>query len=110
MSKGISAELTALGDIVKAAGLPEDVQHTVLWCLEQLPALCQEFRDTYENRFGERIVSLEKGAVTKLRMHAPELAQQMLDRLQPLHEGLGLPPLEVKPARVPRTRSKKKVA
>jgi hypothetical protein len=98
----LKAEFTEMVSLVKTASLPEECQHSVVWCLGQLPGLYGKLCQTYESRYGEEIVRLEQGMLRKLVEKpalSPEtrkIADALTDRLHHLHERLGLPGLEPK--------------
>jgi hypothetical protein len=43
MGEALRDQMAALGDEVRAAALPDDCQHTALWCVGQLPALYAQY-------------------------------------------------------------------
>ena len=47
MTEGLRAELAGITSLVKTANMPGDTSHTVVWCLEQLPALYAKFCQTH---------------------------------------------------------------
>ena len=102
-------ELTAIGQAVQSADLSVPARDTALWCLEQLPRLCQEFQKTYESRYWDEILRREQGMMAELAGLDPEVTAGVLERLRTLHERLGLPQFAVKPQPVVRTRKSKAV-
>jgi hypothetical protein len=112
MTETLQAELAGITTLVKAATIPSDASHTVVWCLEQLPKLYAKFYQTRESRYGDEILRLEQGILGELAkspLPAPNvrgLGQVVLERLRHLHEHFGLPGLDFKvlPAARPRSR------
>jgi hypothetical protein len=113
MDEAAQAHLAALKDEVRAAGLSEAGQHTALWCLGQLLPQYAQYRQTRESRYGEEIVRLVRGllkGITEGPSDGPSvqhLARRILDRLEILHEQLGLPGLGL-PAPKPSPRRSRK--
>ncbi len=108
MTEAFRAEVAGITSLVEAASLAGDVQDTVVWCLGQLPALYDQFCQTYESRYAEEILRLEQGVLGKLaetRRSSP-VGDAVLDRLRLLHECFGLPGLgsRLPPALRPRSR------
>ena len=58
MADALQVQLEALMDEVRAASIPSDSKHTVLWCLESLPTLYAKFCQTSESRYGHEITAL----------------------------------------------------
>ena len=112
MTEALRGELAGITSLVKAANMPGDTSHTVVWCLEQLPALYAKFCQTHESRYADEILRLEKAVVGELA-EAPALpegqavGEAVLDRFRLLNERFGLPGLDMPPPRIPRPRSKK---
>ena len=112
MADELDARLGVLVNEVRAAAIPSDGKHTVLWCLEQLPNLYARFRQTSESRYGHEITRLVKAVFKELLQckpnspHAEQLAASIASRLRLLHEQLGLPELNVESPRgsAPRSR------
>jgi hypothetical protein len=115
MDEAAQAHLAALEDEVRGAALPEGVRHTALWCLGQLLARYAQYRQTRESRYGEEITRLVRGllkGITESPGGGPprqQLATRILDRLQILHEQLGLPGLGL-PAPSPSPRRSRKAS
>jgi hypothetical protein len=113
MDEALQAHLTTLRQEVQTAALPEAAQQTILWCLRQLPALYTKFRLSSESRYGDEIARLVQGMVKGLvecRPVCPEAQQLAADipqRLQVLHEQAGLPDLHLKAPRAASSRSRK---
>ena len=105
MANALEAQLGALGDEVRAAAIPSDGKHTVLWCLEQLPTLYGKLRQTSESRYGDEITRLVQAVFKELLQRKPisakaqELAATIANGLRLLHEQLGLPELNVQSPR-----------
>ncbi len=110
----VRVELDEIGNLVKAANIPEDDRRMAAWCLQKLPALCQAFRDTYESRYADEITRLERGLVMRFTeqpastaAESRELANSLTTRFQSLHEQLGLPQFQPVKQRTVTTRAKK---
>ena len=108
MTKAFRSEIAGITSLVEAATLASDARHTVAWCLGQLPALYDQFCQTYESRYAEEILRLEQGVLGKLaETRCSSVRQALLDRLRLLHERFGLPALDFRlPPALPR-RSRK---
>jgi hypothetical protein len=105
-------ELAKLRTQVVRAKLVADTEHSVLWCLDQLPKLYAEFCRTYESRFGDSILRLAQGvlknlAETSLGTGAARVGDALVVQLGSLHERLGLAPLALKLAAPASDRKKK---
>ena len=106
------AQLGALADEVRAASIPSDSKHTVLWCLESLPTLYAKFCQTSESRYGHEITRLVQAVFKELLQRKPvspeaqQLAASIANGLRLLHEQLGLPEVNVQSSRAsaPRLR------
>jgi hypothetical protein len=113
MGEALRDQLAALGDEVQAAALPDDCQHTALWCVGQLPALYAQYCLTSESRYGEEITRLVRGVLKELARNqkvwpgAAKLAADVTDRLRLLHQEFGLPGLNLKPLGAPPPCSRK---
>lgn len=113
MDETAQAHLDALKDEVGAAALSEDGKHTALWCLGRLLPQYAPYRQTSESRYGEEITRLVRGllkVITEDPGGGPSVqhvATRILDRLQVLHEQLGLPRLAL-PAPKPSSRRSRK--
>ena len=112
MADILQAQLEALADEVRAAAIPSDGKQTVLWCLEPLPTLYAQFRQTSESRYGHEITRRVQAVFKELFQCKPicpealQLAANIANRLRLLHEQLGLPELNVQSPRgsAPRSR------
>lgn len=112
MADVLQVQLESLADEVRAAAIPGDGKQTVLWCLEPLPTLYAQFRQTSEGRFGQEITRRVQAAFKELLQAKPicpeaqQLAASIAARLRLLHEQLGLPELSVQLPRrsAPRAR------
>src|SRR5262245_44462600 len=104
MDEAFEAQLTALGNEVKAAVIPDGCKQTAAWCFGQLPKLYVQFRQTNESRYVDAITHLVQGAVNALAAcpQAQQLTTNMAARFQLLHEQHGLPALSLKPAKTSR--------
>ena len=102
MTEGLRAELAGITSLVKAANVPGDTSHTVVWCLEQLPALYAKFCQTHESRYGDEIRRLDQGILGELAkspLPSPEVravGEVVLERLRHLHQRFGLAGLDLK--------------
>ena len=113
MDEAAQAHLAALEDEVRAAPLSEAGKHSALWCLGRLLPQDTLYRQTCESRYGEEITRLVRGLL-KVIIEDPgggpsvqHVATRILDRLQILHEQLGLPGLDL-PAPKPSPRRSRK--
>jgi hypothetical protein len=103
MASANLAELVALRRLTQKARLTEEVRHTALWCLDQLPKLYADFRGTDESRFADAILRLARAVLKRLAEtgsgeDAGRVAKAVVARLGALHERLGLAPLALRPA------------
>jgi hypothetical protein len=97
------AGLTELGLIhkmVNKAELVEEVRHTILWCLNQLPGLYRNFQRTSESRFADSIHTLSQAILKRLGQVEDEgesvrVAKAFRKHLAHLHSRLGLSPLKL---------------
>jgi hypothetical protein len=101
MAPEVFPEITSLRTLVKRAKLVADAEHTVLWCLDQLPKLYADFCRTCDIRFGDVILRLAQGVLKKLAetglgTGAARLGDALVAQLGGLHERLGLAPLALK--------------
>jgi len=107
MTKAFRAEIAGITSLVEAATLASDARRTVAWCLGKLPALYDQFCQTYESRYADEILRLEEGVLGKLgETRFSSVREALLDRLRLLHERFGLPGLDLQlpPALPPRSR------
>jgi hypothetical protein len=110
MDQGLQVRLTALGDEVRAAAIPDGCKHSALWCEGQLPALYAQFRRTNETPYGEEITRLVRAALHELAksgtdcLGARSPVARLTDHLQLLHEEFSLPRLALRPRGVPSPR------
>jgi hypothetical protein len=113
MDEAVQARLTALGDEVRAAAIPDGPKHSALWCVGQLPALYAKFCRTNETQYGDEITRLVRAALHELARsgrscpEASRLAARITDHLQLLHEEFGLPRLALGARTVPSPHSRK---
>jgi hypothetical protein len=114
MSELVRVELEGIGNLVNAASISDEDKRVAGWCLQKLPGLCKAFRETYESRYADEIVRLERGLLMRLgepkSASSPmrELAAALTTRFQSLHEHMGLPELAaVKTRAAAPSRSKK---
>ncbi len=113
MDETAQAHLAALENEVRAAALSEGGKHSALWCLGQLLPQYAPYRQTCESRYGEEITRLVRGllkVITEDLGGGPSvqhMATRILDRLQILHEQLGLPGLGLPAPKISPRRSRK---
>ena len=90
----MEADLAALVTFVQSADLPFDARRTVLWCLAHLPQALERLRQTYESRYGDEVIRLERALLSTLQACAPQTADAVHDLLRALHErfGFSVPP------------------
>ena len=103
MQSGDLAELVALRTLARKARLTEEIRHSVLWCLDQLPRLYADFQGTYDIRFTDSIVRLARAALKRLAEpgggeDAGGVADAVVAQLRGLHQRLGLAQLVLRPA------------
>ena len=111
MSDAFEAEVAAVVGWVEATDLSADAKNSLMWCLNQLPALARDFGRTYESRYTDQVLRLEQGMLGKVaEENAAGLAEALIERLRALHERLGLPGVDPKlrPAPPPLPRKKRK--
>ena len=108
MREAFQDEVAGITRLVEAATLGSDVRDTMVWCFGQLPALYDQFCQTYESKYAEEILRLEQGVLGKLAESrgSSSVGDAVLDRLRLLHECFGLPGLgsRLPPALPPRSR------
>jgi hypothetical protein len=113
MDEGLQVRLTALGDAVRAAAIPDGPKRSALWCVGQLPALYAKFRRTNETQYDDEITRLVRAALHELAKSgrgcpgATGLAARITDHLRLLHEEFGLPRLVLGPRGAPSPRARK---
>jgi hypothetical protein len=113
MSDAFRNEMVTFTKLVSEARLSPDAAHSVLWCVNQLPNLCDQFVRTYESRYADEISRVERGVLQKLdaeattNPEAPKLAERLLEQIQILHERMGLPRLDCKAKEEKRGRKTK---
>ena len=113
MDEAAQAHLAALEDEVRAAALSEAGERTALWCLVRLLPQYAQYCQTRESRYGEEITRLVRGllkVITEDPGGGPSVqyvAARILDRLQILHEQLGLTGLSLSTPKLSPRRSRK---
>ena len=113
MDEAFRARLTALGNEVGAAAIPDDCKQTAAWCLGQLPSLYVQLRQTNESRYVEAITRLVQGILKALaasQRACPEAqlwATRIPECFRLLHEEYGLRALHLKPVGAAPPRSRK---
>jgi hypothetical protein len=101
MTEAFRAEVVEITSLLKAAALPGDIRFrdTVVWCIGQLPALHDKVCQSYESRYAEEILRLERGILGKFAEFCPScpdaqaVGESALERLRLLNERCGLPGL-----------------
>ncbi|OAI45129.1 hypothetical protein AYO44_13140 [Planctomycetaceae bacterium SCGC AG-212-F19] len=115
MIEQVREELEGIGNLVNAASISDEDKRVAGWCLQKLPGLCEAFRDTYESRYADEIVRLERGLLMRLgepKSSSPmrELAAALTTRFRTLHEHMGLPELAALKTRAAAPSRSKKTA
>jgi len=95
--------LQAVRDVVDAADLADEARRRAAWCLGRLPRLYRELARTSESRFSDEIRRLVQALLGALGPASRKSAEDITLRLAALHECLGLPDLNLKPARQRKT-------
>jgi hypothetical protein len=101
LDEALASLFAALRKEVRAAAIPEDGKHTALWCIEQLPRLYAQFRQTSETRYSQEISRLLQAVLNGLVASKPvcpkaeQLAASISDRLRLLHDEFGIPALRL---------------
>src|SRR5438046_3998467 len=99
MIKDGRQEFEALGNLVEASAISEEVKRTLVWCLKQLPELYDQLCQTYDIRFSDKIIHLEQGMLSELgkatkgQPAVRQLVDDLTEHLRLIHESHGLPPL-----------------
>jgi hypothetical protein len=88
-------ELEKIRVLLHADRLHDQNLKSMIWCLDRVPDLYNEFVRTYEKRYGDEIRRLVHGLLEKVSQAA--LEQAVLDHLQGMHERLGIPDLNLSP-------------
>ncbi len=113
MDEALQTQLAAMGDEVLLVAIPDDCKRTIRWCVEQLPSLYADFRQTSESRYINEITRLVQGMLKELttskkaRPEAQRLAASITEQLRLLHEQFGLPGLKLTPLGAPPLRLRK---
>lgn len=103
MKHRIESAFVRIGKLVQASEITNEDKQMAVGCLNELPALCTSFSQTYESRDVDKILRLERGMLARLAEptntspKGRELAKRLCTRLKSFHEQLGLPPLNPKP-------------
>jgi hypothetical protein len=87
----MESDLAAVTAVIESANLPFDSRRTVLWCLGHLPTTLERFGQTYESRYAEEVVRLERGMLSALDDQDVSAAAATREHLRVLHQRLGLP-------------------
>jgi hypothetical protein len=108
-------ELARIRTLVKRARLLADAEHSILWCLDQLPHLYAEFCRTCESRFGDAILRLAQAVLKKLAESGVgaatlRVSAALVAQLAGLHERLGLSALALRPVSASAAPGKKATA
>jgi hypothetical protein len=110
MNQKLSEDFVKLANLVKGASIPPESARTIDWCIQQLPALYKQLAETYETRFSEKIIQLERGILgqlateAKTQPDAEQLSLAIAGAFRDLHERHGFQSLD------PRPKAEKKVA
>jgi len=109
MDLDLQTELTAIQNLVEAAGIPDRPRQTILSSLKQLPPLYQELMRTYESRYADeilRLVTVVRQALTN--SGALELGETIAGRFTAMHSRRGFPSLGLKATAPAKQASKRK--
>jgi hypothetical protein len=104
-------EFVKLANLVKTSTVPLESASTIDWCMKQLPTLYKQLVETYETRYSEKIMQLERGILGQLATEAkthPDvevLSSAVADAFRDLHERHGLRSLDPKPPRKTEART-----
>ena len=113
MEQALASLFAALRKEVRAAAISKDCKHTALWCIEQLPRLYVQFRQTSETRYSEEISRLLQAVLNGLVASKPVcpkaqlLAASISDRVRLLHDEFGIPALNLRSPAALSPRSRK---
>lgn len=103
----MESDLAAVMAAVESANIPFDCRRTALWCLGHLPATFERFGQTYESRYAEEVVRLERGLLSALDDKDAAAGSTVREKLRVVHERLGLPdPPEAAKAKVVKARKR----
>src|SRR3954453_21940825 len=110
MDSDLQTELTAIQNLVEAAGIPDRPRQTILSSLKQLPPLYQELMRTYESRYADEILRLVTVIRQALTNHGGlELGEAIPGRFTAMPSRRAFPSLGLKataPAKQPAKRKR----
>jgi hypothetical protein len=113
LDQALATLLAALRKEVRAAAIPSEGKHTALWCLEQLPPLYAQFRQTSESRYSDEISRLLQAVLNGLVASQPvcpkaqKLAASIPGRVRLFHDAFGIPVLSLQSSGASSPRSRK---
>jgi hypothetical protein len=109
MHERIRAHFAALQPALEITTLTDERKQFISKSVVKLAALYEQFRETNESRFGDTITKVVQAILRELEAcpEARKLDADFREGLHALHEELGIPALQLKPAKVP-SRPKKK--
>ncbi|MFN4261582.1 MAG: hypothetical protein ACK4RK_20045 [Gemmataceae bacterium] len=97
-------EFGAMKELVETATLSVETKRILTNCLDQLPPLYDQLCATYDVRFSDKIVRMEKvmlqelGKKLKENIDNQQVAAAITDRIRALHQRHGLQSLDPKSA------------
>ncbi len=106
--------LTALRNLARTARLAPEAKEVTLYCIDRMPDLYEDLRQTNESRFADEVAALSNTIVKRLAepnagADATRVSGALVACLRDLHERRGLAPVRYKaaapvPARRKRTK------
>jgi hypothetical protein len=108
MHESIQKHFKDLEEAVRATAVPVDRREVIAGLVRRLPALYGKFRETNDSRCGDEITRLVQSVLMDLEAcpEARKLDAAFREKLQLLHEELGVPKLTLKSALSPQRRQK----
>jgi hypothetical protein len=98
----MDTDLQAIRDVVNATQLTDEARQTVAWCMDQLPGLYGNLARTYDAKYSDDIRRLVQAILTHLGAAKTPAARRAADavtlQVLAMHERLGIPTLDLKPA------------
>ena len=103
MNERIRAHFAALQSALGTTTLTDERKQFVSQSVARLVSLYQQFRETNESRYGDGITKLVQAILRELEAcpEARKLDAEFREGLRALHEELGIPTLQLKPAKAP---------
>jgi hypothetical protein len=103
MHESIKEHFKDLEEAVRSTTIPADRKEVIAGTVRRLTGLYTKFRETNESRYGDQITALVQGVLMELEAcpEARKLDAAFREKLQLLHEELGVPKLALKPAPPP---------